>query len=190
MKKSLMLLALIALIPAVVDAQVDMLGKTDTVYADVARIDDYHWSITVSMTNDEAIVGLSLPFKMQAGNTKIVGDSAIYTGGRVEHFTYKGFRADTAVQCVMMGLVANMGPTDKRLDPGTGRLVTLFVSSIDKEPIKQLIIDTATVYPQNSLMAVAGAIQAAGDDSVPDTIPGDNRKIRQIIPAFVVRYAK
>jgi hypothetical protein len=184
--KGSVLILVLLLSPAIVVAQVDSLGKIDTVYADLARINDYTWSITVSLTNDEDIEGLSIPFKMSAGMNLIVADSAVYTGGRVESFTYKGFRPDTAIQCVTLGMIANLGPTKKYLARGRGRLVTVFVSSLEKKPIEKLIVDTTTTQPNNSLMLIANRVQFG---ETVDTISLQERNKLEIVPAFVVRYS-
>lgn len=175
------------LLTAVSNAQTDNYGKTDTLYADVEKIGESSWTITISLTNDEYIGGMSVPLRMSAGTVKIVGDSAIYTGGRVDHFTMKLFRPDTAIQCITLGMVANLGPTNKTLTPGSGRLVTIYVSSLDGSPIKKLIVDTATTSPNNSLMLVAERIQLTDP---PDTIPFGESKKQEIIPVFVVRTPK
>ncbi len=180
-------LALLLLLPTLVLAQTDNFGVLDTVYADVAKIDDSNWTVTVSYVNDQKVVGLSIPLKLDAGDIAVVADSAVYLGGRTEMFTYKGFRPDTAVQCVTMGLIANLGPTDYSLLPGRGRIVTVFVSSLDGKPIEHLDVDTTTTHPQNSLMIVADRFQ--GGES-PDTIPMQNRRILQIRPAWVVRHSQ
>ena len=187
MNRVLMIAALCLVFAAVSNAQIDKYGKTDTLYADVEKISEDSWTITISLTNDEYIGGLSLPLKMSAGAVKIVGDSAVYTGGRVEHFTLKLFRPDTAIQCVTMGMVANMGPTNKTLAPGSGRLLTVYVSSLDGSPVKKLIVDTATTTPNNSMMMVADRIQQT---EPPDTLPFGESKKAEIIPVFVVREAK
>jgi hypothetical protein len=111
------------------------------------------------------------------------GDSAIFTGGRIEQFDYKGFRADTAIQCVTLGLVANLGPNQKSLPPGKGRIVTIFVSSPDKEPIKNLTVDTTFTRPNNKLMIIVKRIQPG---EPPDTIGLDRESEKQIIPVWVV----
>ncbi|HKK20760.1 MAG TPA: hypothetical protein VJ983_04745 [candidate division Zixibacteria bacterium] len=180
----LMLVASVVILPALAAAQVDNFGKIDTVYADVAKINDNNWTITISCTNDESVVGLSVPLRMTAGMTKVVADSAIYTGGRVETFDYKGMRADTAIQCVTLGMIANLGPTHKILDAGSGRLVTIFVSSLDKKPIEKLDVDTTTTNPNNSLLVIASTVQGG---ATPDTIPIANREIIEIRPAFVAK---
>jgi hypothetical protein len=173
-------------IPLAVTAQVDHFGALDTIYADVAKIDDHNWTITVSYTNDEPVSGLSIPLKMTAGMVRVVADSAVYTGGRVEKFALKVFRPDTAIQCVMLGMVANLGPTDIVLPPGKGRLVTVYVSSLDKKPIEKLAVDTTTLQPNNSLMVVADRIEL---ERAGDTIPPDQNDKLQIFPAFVVKQA-
>ncbi len=187
MNRVLMIAAFCLLFAAVSNAQTDKYGKTDTLYADVEKIGEDSWTITISLTNDEYIGGLSVPLKMSAGAVKIVGDSAVYTGGRVEHFTLKLFRPDTAIQCVTMGMVANMGPTNKTLAPGRGRILTVYVSSFDGKLIEKLVVDTATTTPNNSLMIVADRIQWTDP---PDTLPFDQTKKSEIIPAFVVREPK
>ena len=172
------------LAPMFASAQVDHFGVVDTIYADVAKLDDFNWTITVSYTNDQSVVGLSVPLKMTAGLNRIIADSAVYTGGRVEKFSYKGFRADTAIQCVMLGMIANLGPTQIVLPSGNGRLVTVFVSSVENKPIEKLVVDTATLHPNNSLLVIADRSQL---EPKADTVPVHMSKKLEIIPAFVAR---
>ena len=146
-RKYLLAGLLLSMMPVMAAAQIDNFGTTDTLYAELARINESNWSITLSFSNDEWIEALSLPFFIEAGETKIVADSAVYTGGRVESFDYKGFRADSAIQCFTLGLMANMGPLQNGLAPGSGRLATVFISSIEDEPIKSLTIDSTTTPP-------------------------------------------
>ena len=185
--KTLFVIFSLLIIPAMAIGQVDHFGIVDTVYVDVARIDATNWTLTVSFTNDEFIEGMSIPLKMTAGMTRIVADSAVYTGGRVDEFAFKGFRPDTAVQCVTLGLVANLGPPKVKLAPGSGRLVTVFVSSLDDTPIDKLVVDTTTTNPNNSLLAVARRIQLTDP---PETISYERRAELELVPAFVVRQSK
>jgi len=191
MKVKLIIISIVLtllVIPFMVSAQVDNFGKTDTIYADIAKIDNSNWSITISYTNDQNVLGLSIPLKMTAGLNRVVADSAVYTGGRVDNFAFKGFRPDTAIQCVTLGIIANIGPSNKTLYPGSGRLVTIFVSSLDKKPIEKLVVDTTTTSPNNSLLVVADTFQG---ENRQDTIPISERKEKiEIIPAFVVRQSK
>ncbi|MDF1544993.1 MAG: hypothetical protein P1R58_07820, partial [bacterium] len=167
----------------------DLFGARDTVFADVDKIADDVWTVTVSITNDEDVEGLSVPLRLSAGdNNKIVADSAIYVGGRVEHFALKAFRPDTAIQCVTLGMVANLGPTANKLTPGDGRLVTVFISSLEDKPIEMLSVDTTTTHPNNFLMVVASRSNW-GEHSL-DTIPIEKRKELEISPVFMVRTRK
>lgn len=172
---------ILCLLPVAGRAQADKIGKADTVYADLAKVDANHWTITVSYVNDETVLGLSIPFKMTAGLNHIVADSAVFTGGRVDDFSFKAFRADTAIQCVLLGLIGP-GASRKVLPPGRGRLATIFVSSMDNKPIEKLAIDTTTVHPNNSLMAMADLLQGTPPDTTRYT-----REDAQIVPAFVIR---
>ncbi len=184
-KVAFSVLILSLLLSPLTSAQVDLFGFTDTIYAEVAKIDDANWTITVTIANDENIEGISIPLKMTAGMNRIVADSAVYTGGRVEHFTLKAFRPDTAIQCATLGMVANLGPTKHTLAPGSGRLVTLFISSLENKPIEKLVVDTVTTHPNNTLLIV-GSTSNWGDHRL-DTIKIEKRKELEIIPVFIVK---
>ena len=105
-----------------------------------------------------------------------------------DNFTLKAFRPDTAIQCVTLGMVANLGPTKNSLLPGSGRLVTVFVSSLEDKPIEKLTVDTTTTHPNNSLMVVAN--RAVWGEHSLDTITVEKRKELEIRPYFIVRQAK
>jgi hypothetical protein len=178
---ALLFVVILVVTPATGSAQVDNVGKVDTIFADIAKVDADHWTITISYVNDEAVLGLSVPLRMTSGLNRIVADSAVFTGGRVDHFAIKAFRADTAIQCVLLGMV---GPsaTKKVLQPGKGRLATIYISSLDKKPIEKLDVDTTTVHPANTLMSMADTLQG----TPPDTVRISHKEA-QIVPVFVVR---
>jgi hypothetical protein len=181
--KTLVCLTCLAALPLAVQAQQDRFGAPDTVYADVTRINDFTMTVTISYFNDENVVGLQIPFKMDAGLNKIVADSAVFTGGRITEakWAYPGFRADSAIQCVTLGMIANIGPSDNKLTPGNGRLATVFVSSLEQKKIEKLTIDSTTVSRGVSLLAVADMYQGK------DTLNLDMTE-RHIKPVWVVRY--
>lgn len=185
--RTLLCLLVIAAMPVLAWSQTDRFGATDTVYADVAKLDNANWTVTISYFNDQNVVGLAVPFKMDAGNNKIVADSAVYTGGRIAaaEWTYPGFRPDTAIQCVTLGMMANVGPTNHKLTPGNGRLVTVYISSLEDQPIEKLTIDSTQTAPGNRLMTIVDRIQGEPPDAV-ELDPAD----RSFTPAWVVRYQK
>lgn len=188
MKRVLLLVATVwaaLILPAMVTAQTDPYGKTDTIYAETAMIEPHIWTITVLYTNDEPIVGLTVPLKYKAGLTRLIADSAVYTGGRAANFAYRGFRVDTAIQCLTLGMIANLGPTTVRLEPGTGRLVTVYLHSIDDAAITNLAVDTTTTNPNNSILTMTDALIG----TPPDTLRPEFNK-RQVVPAFIARKAK
>lgn len=180
--KIFVIVSCLLLVPILSSAQSDPFGVPDTIYADIERIDDFNYSVTISYFNDEDVVGIVVPFSMKAGTNKIVADSAIYTGGRVEHWNRCGFRPDTSIQCVTLGMIATLGPTRINLGPGSGRLVTVFVSSHGKEKIDGLSIDTTTTHPDNYLMAVVDLVQG----ELPDTVHIDPKN-RTLSPVWVIR---
>lgn len=188
------LMALVAIVSAQTDQPAataaapempDRVGKPDTLYAEIGSINPNTWTITVSVANDEPLVGFSVPFRMTAGLNKIVADSAIFTGGRAANFARKFFRADTAIQCVLIGGLANFGGPHLQMTPGSGRIATIFVSSLEKKPIEKFTVDTTTVNPSNSLQLYSDSILGAAPDS-----PKIESKDRTIVPVFVVRESK
>jgi hypothetical protein len=81
-------------------------------------------------------------------------------------------------------MMANMGPSQNGLPPGSGRLATIFVSSKDDTPIETLTMDSTTTHPTNTLMTIAQSIQPGNP---PDTIPVDRMDELTIVPALVIK---
>jgi len=162
-------LALIAVFGAF--AQTDKLGKIDTLYAEPYQIDEKNWGINISLTNDEDIVGISVPLRFTSGKLRLVADSTIFKGGRTEHFRVKFARADTTIQSVTIGLIADIGVTVPPLKPGNGRIATIFVSSLDGDKIADLKVDTTTTNPGNTLQMVSPPVN-------------------EVIPVFIVKNTK
>jgi hypothetical protein len=183
----IIIIALVLMLPVVALGQTDAFGKQDSLFADLSKVDDNNWKIDISFVNDEWVEALSIPLQLMGDDTRLRADSAIFTGSRIEKFDYKGFRADTALQCVTLGLVANLGPNQKSLPPGTGRIVTIFVSSPDNEPIKDMSVDTTFTRPNNKLLVIVKRIQPG---EPPDTIGLDREGEKQIIPVWVVTKPK
>lgn len=166
-KLILMTMAAILLFATGLMAQIDKYGIVDTLYAEKCQIDDFHWAVHITLVNDEEILALSLPFKFSAGKNRIVVDSTIFKGGVVENFRVKYARVDTATQCVTIGLINDIGVSVPPIQPGRGRIATIFISSLDNKKIPKLTVDTTTTPPGNDLQLVH-----------PPT--------EQVVPAFVV----
>ncbi|HHI02061.1 MAG TPA: hypothetical protein ENL22_00900 [candidate division Zixibacteria bacterium] len=153
-------------------AQVDNAGAVDTMYLEPYQIDAKNWAVNVSLFNDEEIIAISLPVIFSAGTTKIVADSTVFTGGRVDHFRIKTARVDTTAQCLTIGLIWDLGVSVPPMAPGTGRIATIFISALDGSDITEsLKIDTTTTNPNNSLQMV-----------MPD--------VKEVIPALVIKPAE
>jgi len=167
-KPVLFLFGLLVLMATSAVAQVDEFGKADTIFAEPYKIDANNWGINVSLFNDEEIVGISVPLKFTSGKNRLVADSTIFKGGRAEHFRVKFARADTAIQSVTIGLIADVGVSVPPIQAGKGRIATIFVSSLDKKEITSLAVDTTTTVPGNTLQMV-------------------KPPVNEIIPVFMVK---
>lgn len=184
--KSLLISTLIAFLcsPIMVSAQLDSIGVLDTAYAEINQVDELNWTVTFYYTSDADIIGLSIPFKISAGLNRIVADSIKYDS-RVADFAYKNMRADSAIQCVTIGLIANIPAGNAMIKAGSGKIATVYISSIEDKPIEALTIDTTTTYPNNTLMAAANLVQGTPPDTVRIT-----HTQQKILPAFVIRKSK
>lgn len=154
-------------------AQIDDFGAVDTMYLEPYQIDAKNWAVNITLFNDDSIIAISLPVIFSAGKTKIVADSTIFKGGRADHFRTKIARVDTAAQCLTIGMLWDLGGGSvPPMDPGTGRIATIFISALDGSDITEpLKIDTTTTNPSNSLQMVMPSV-------------------KEIVPALVVRPAE
>lgn len=180
------LFVVLALLPLTGLAQPnpDTFGAPDTLYAQVARLDENTMTVTLSYTNDENIVGLQIPLKMHAGDNMLVADSAVFTGGRLAEAKWSElrFRPDTSIQCVTLGLMASISPAPVVLPPGRGRIATLYISSLEQKKIQNFTIDTTTTHPGLYLMAMTDITLGKGADTTRLSIHE-----RQIIPQWVIK---
>ena len=185
------LCAVLIILGATTQAQVadTLFGKNDTLYVDMTEIKSGQWSLGISYSNKNAITAISVPLKYNAGLAKLIADSAVYAGGRVETWAFKGFRCDTAIQVITLGMIANLGPSSKNvLNAGSGRLVTVFLHAADSLKPGPLVVDTCTSYPNNTL-------QTVGDFSNLNLKEGEKITAEMvtkltIAPAFMVRKEK
>jgi len=141
-------------------AQTDKAGAVDTMYVEPYQIDAKNWGINVSLFNDEEIIAISMPLTFKAGTTKLVADSTVFTGGRADHFRVKTARPDTATQCLTIGLINDIGVQVPPMQPGSGRIATIFVSAIDDSEIKEILkVDSTTTPPGNSMQMVSPPVE-------------------------------
>lgn len=158
-------------IPKPVDS--DPLGERDTLFVEITRVDDNSWTVNLSTYNDYTIFGLSIPLRLTSGLRKVLIDSTVFTGGRVEHFELPLVRIDTAIQCITVGLIAGLNPQVKPLAIGRGRIATIFAHAVGEGRAAALKVDTLTTAPSNSLLFVNSEMKADTEQFM-------------ILPAFVV----
>ncbi|MCP4703025.1 MAG: hypothetical protein GY865_00320 [candidate division Zixibacteria bacterium] len=160
-------------------AQIDNAGALDTMYLEPYQIDAKNWAVNISLFNDEEVLAISVPMLLKSGNTKLVADSTIFKGGRADHFRVKTARADTAAQCVTIGLIWDLGVSVPPMSPGTGRIATVFISALDgsdfAEPLK---IDTTTTAPSNSLQMVIPSPEKEGNPA------------EEVVPFLIIKPAE
>jgi len=172
LKRTILFTCGILLVAGGLMAQIDETGVIDTMYLEPYQIDANNWGINISLFNDEEIIAISMPIKFAAGETKLVADSAVFTGGRCEEFRVKTSRPDTVTQCITIGLINDIGINVPPMKPGNGRIATVFISALDGGPIADmLVIDSTTTPPGNSMQMVKPPVE-------------------EVVPALIVKPAQ
>lgn len=185
--KLLTVCAVVTLLGTAAQAQIadTLFGKNDTVYVDLTEIKPGQWSLGINYSNKHPLQAVSVPLKYNAGLAKLIADSAVFAGGRAEAWAFKGFRCDTAIQVVTLGMIANLGQNTKNtLNAGSGRLVTVFLHAADGKP-GPLVIDTCTSYPNNTLQAVGDFSNLNLKEG--EAITADMVTKLTITPSFIIR---
>ena len=154
-KKPLILVIAISLLfSCSLMAQDDKFGAVDTLYLEYYQIDAKNWAVNISLFNDEEIMALSVPITFSSGKTKVVADSTSFIGGIVEAFRVKQARVDTSTQCLTLGLINDVGVSVPPIQPGKGRIATVFISALDGSELKTFDVDSTTTPPGNTLQLV------------------------------------
>lgn len=155
-----MILTTIFLAPSFVFAQIDPFGKTDTCRI-VTFQDEKNSKVmaSVSIFNDEELVGITLPFRYGTGNIPIRCDSVRFRETRVEHFEIKTQRVDTVNQTVLIGLLPDLGGQNDPLKKGNGEVARIYFTLKEGAKFQDFFMDTTLIKPFNRLKFVTPKVK-------------------------------
>jgi hypothetical protein len=152
--------ALIALFAVALLAQNkprDPYGKADKAEVIVRQMKPNHFVFELGWDNDEKLAALTFPLIIKGKNFKMHYDSVSWKG-RVEYFAVKSVHPVDSLQQVLVGLLADINGSNPPLGEGKGTFAKLYFTA---EPgakrtidICEIIVDTTTIEPSNSLYAV------------------------------------
>lgn len=113
-----------------------------------------HYEFEISLVNNNPINAMSLPFFVSAGEKKMYYDSVSFDGSRAEFCAVKIPNPDTTNQKILLGILTSMTPPLKYIDPGEGRIATLYFTGEDGVNVNDIVVDTTFFPPSNHLMWV------------------------------------
>jgi hypothetical protein len=109
---------------------------------------------SVSVSNDQGLAGLTLPFRYGDGDSPIVCDSISFSDTRVEYFELKTQRIDTVEQVILLGLIPDFVGKKPPLERGYGEVARIYFTIKRGPRFQSYLLDTTTVRPYNRLKFV------------------------------------
>lgn len=129
------------------------------VSVNVEAVDSVHWEAAVDLVNPGPVAALTLPLRWGSGRSTLRIDSAEYRGLRTEYFALKTFRVDSTKQCVLIGLISDLGGNLPPLEPGEGTIVRLhFTTRRVRDAAPE--VDTTFIPPHNVLQLVSPDVRS------------------------------
>ncbi len=114
---------------------------------------------SVSVSNNEELAAMTLPFRYGDGTTPIACDSIRFHNTRVEYFEMKAQRIDTADQTVLMGLLPDFVGKKPPLEKGNGEVARIYFTLQKGAKFQDFYLDTTTVRPFNTLKFVTPEVK-------------------------------
>ena len=113
---------------------------------------------SVSVSNDQGLAGLTLPFRYGDGDSPIACDSISFRDTRVEYFELKTQRIDTVEQVILLGLIPDFVGKKPPLEKGYGEVARIYFTIKRGPRFQNYLLDTTTVRPYNRLKFVGPGV--------------------------------
>jgi hypothetical protein len=113
---------------------------------------------SVSVSNDQGLAGLTLPFRYGDGDSPITCDSISFSDTRVEYFELKTQRIDSVEQVILLGLIPDFVGKKPPLEKGYGEVARIYFTIKRGPRFQSYLLDTATVRPHNTLKFVGPGV--------------------------------
>jgi hypothetical protein len=163
-----MILALMFMFSSFAFAQRDPFGKPDTcriiTFQDEKKNPPQDTEVvvmaSVSVFNDEELVGMTLPFSFGNGKTPIRCDSVKFNKTRVEYFQMKTQFVDTVKQTVLLGLLPDLAGQEPPLGKGDGEVARIYFTLKKGAKFQDFFLDTTLIRPSNRLKFVTPAVKS------------------------------
>ncbi len=135
----------------------DKFGKPDKVTVEIAPQPTVgQWALGVFLENDEELAAITVPlsFGEHLGQFKL--DSVIFSNTRTSYFGLQTTNNYDTLNSVLIGLLYTLGGNEPPLEPGSGPVAWLFLTSLEKTdtPPQPPVIDSTFFPPFNRLELV------------------------------------
>ncbi len=115
---------------------------------------------SVSVSNNEELAALTLPFSYGNGDTPITCDSIRFSNTRVEYFELKTQRIDTVEQTILIGLLPDFVGNNPPLKKGDGEVARLYFTLQKGAKFQDYFLDTTVIRPFNRLKFVTSEVKS------------------------------
>ncbi len=134
-------------------------AKTDTVWFEFKQ-DGKKVVAEVMLFNDQPIAGGQIPLKYGNGKSPIEVDSVVFDSKRAGKFDVANGTEgiDKATQTIRIGFLADISGRKPPLEPGKGRLLSIYLSLKTDKPF-EVVLDTTSLTGGYSLMMADQAAQ-------------------------------
>lgn len=114
---------------------------------------------SVSVSNDEELTAMTLPFRYGNGETPIICDSIKFDNTRVEYFDMKIENIDTVEQTILIGLLPDLAGKKPPLKNGDGEVARIYFTLKEGAKFQDFFLDTTFIKPFNRLKFVTPEVK-------------------------------
>ena len=114
---------------------------------------------SVSISNNEELAAMTLPFSYGNGDTPIRCDSIKFDKTRVEYFEMKFPRIDTVEQTILIGLLPDLSGRKPPLKKGDGEVARIYFTLKKGAKFQDFFLDTTLIKPFNRLKFVTPEVE-------------------------------
>ncbi|MCK4428001.1 MAG: hypothetical protein KAW16_05925 [candidate division Zixibacteria bacterium] len=114
---------------------------------------------SVSISNNEELAAITLPFSYGNGDTPIRCDSIKFDKTRVEYFELKFPRIDTVKQTILLGLLPDLSGRKPPLKKGDGEVARIYFTLKKGAKFQDFFLDTTLIRPFNRLKFVTPEVK-------------------------------
>lgn len=141
------------------NAQTDPFGTIDTLQiCSGIFMDDSNFVVPVILSNDELLMGLTIPIGIKGDSISLRCDSVIFQNNRIGNCQYFSVDIDNQRKTILLGIVPSVDSNQMYFTQGQGALCNLFFSVEHIQTTAYETLYFAQVHPFNRLKFIGPSI--------------------------------